>query len=228
MEEYLSERQQIDWLRATLKENAPWALASVAITIGLFVGYQQWQGYRERQSGTASQKYEATLDALSRGDADGAARMVKELRESYGRTPYSDLAALALARLDVETGKLADAAGLLETVMKHTRDEDLATVARLRLARVQRADGKPDAALATLAGAPAGTSSPAFADVRGDVLSDKGDKAGALAAWREALAAKSAGVNSELIELKIAALEPPASPASPAPAPTAAAGGRQP
>jgi len=225
VEEYLSERQQIDWLRATLRENAPWALASVAITVGLFVGYQQWQGYRERQSATAGQKYEATLDALGRGDADGAARIVKELRDSYGRTPYSDLAALALARLDVEAGKLADAAGLLETVMKSTRDEDLATVARLRLARVERAQGKGDAALATLAGAPAGTASPAFADIRGDVLFDKGDKAGALAAWKEALAAKSGGVDRELVELKIAALE---SPAPPAAAPAAAAAGRQP
>ena len=227
MEEYLSERQQIDWLRATLKENAPWALASVVITIGLFVGYQQWQGWRERQSATASQKYELTLDALARGDTDGAGRIVKELRESYGRTPYSDLAALALARLDVETGKLGDAARLLEEVMRNTRDEDLATVARLRLARVQRADGKADAALATLAGAPAGTTSPAFADVRGDVLSDKGDKAGALAAWKEALGSKSQGVNRELIELKIAALESPASP-GPAPSAAAAAGGGKP
>jgi predicted negative regulator of RcsB-dependent stress response len=223
VEEYLSERQQIDWLRATLKENAPWALASVVITIGLFVGYQQWKAWGERQSATAAQKYEATLDALARGDAEGAGRVVKELRESYGRTPYSDLAALALARFDVEGAKLADAAGLLESVIQNTHDADLATVARLRLARVQRADGKPDAALATLAAAPAGTASPAFADIRGDVLLDKGDKAGALAAWREALASKSAGVNRELVELKIAALEPPAAPAA-----TPAAAGQKP
>jgi predicted negative regulator of RcsB-dependent stress response len=216
VEEYLSERQQIDWLRATLKENAPWALASVVITIGLFVGYQQWKAWGERQSATAGRKYEATLDALARGDAEGGARVVKELRESYSRTPYADLAALALARFDVEGGKLADAAGLLEAVIQNTHDADLATVARLRLARVQRADGKGDAALATLAGAAAGTASPAFADVRGDVLLDKGDKAGALAAWREALAAKSAGVNRELVELKIAALEPQLAPPAPA------------
>ncbi|HUO78580.1 MAG TPA: tetratricopeptide repeat protein [Steroidobacteraceae bacterium] len=213
MEEYLSERQQIDWLRATLRENAPWALASVLITVGLFVGYQQWKAWGLRQADAADQKYEATLNALARGDADGAGRIVKELRESYARTPYADLAALALARFHVEGGRLGDAAALLEAVLKQTRDAELATVVRLRLARVQRADGKTDAALATLAGAPAGSASPAYADVRGDLLLDKGDKAGALAAWREALAAKSAGVNRELIELKIAALEPAAAPA---------------
>jgi predicted negative regulator of RcsB-dependent stress response len=215
VEEYLSEKQQIDWLRTTVRENAPWALASVVITIGLLVGYQQWKAWGDRQAATASQKYETTLDALSKGDADGAQRLVKELRESYGRTPYGDLAALALARFDVEGGRLGDAAGLLEAVIKDTHDADLATVARLRLARVERADGKADAALATLAAAPAGTASPAFADVRGDILLDKGDKAGALAAWKEALASKSAGVNREMLELKIGALEAPPAPAAP-------------
>jgi len=221
VEEYLSERQQIDWLKSAVKEHAPWALAGLAIAIAGYFGYHQWQSWGTRQSETAAQKYESTLDALSRGDAEGAGRVVKELRDSYGRTPYGDLAALALARFDVEGGKLGDAAGLLESVIQNTRDADLATVVRLRLARVQRADGKADAALATLAAAPAGTSSPAFADIRGDILLDKGDKAGALAAWREALASKSPGVNRELIELKVAALEPP-------PAAAPAAGGQAP
>jgi predicted negative regulator of RcsB-dependent stress response len=222
VEEYLSERQQMDWLRATVKENAPWALGGVAITLALFVGYHQWQNWGERQAATASQKYEATLDALARGDGDNAKRLVAELRDGYARTPYADQAALALARYDVEGRRLADAAALLEAVIKNTRDPELATVARLRLARVQRADGKPGLALATLAAAPAGTVSAAFADVRGDVLLDQGDKAGALAAWREALAAKSPGVNRELLELKIGALEGPAEPAA-APSPATGA-----
>ena len=214
MDEYLSERQQVDWLRQVIKENAPWAVASVVLTAAGFFGYFQFQGWRDRQSAAASQKYETTLDLLAKGDADGALKLTKELRASYGRTPYSDLAALAVARFDVEAGKLGDAAGVLEDVVKNTRDEDLAMVARLRLARVQRADGKPDAALATLAAAPAAATSPAFADVRGDVLLDKGDKAGAVAAWREALAAKSAGINRDLVELKVASVESAAPPAS--------------
>ncbi len=216
MEEYLSERQQLDWLWGVVKENAPWALASVLLTVAGFAGYAKYQSWREGQATVASQKYESTLEALSRGDADSARRIVGELRTGYGRTAYADSAALALARFEVDSGHLSAAAELLETVTKNTHDEDLAVVTRLRLARVQRADGKPDAALATLAAATAGADAPAFADVRGDVLADKGDKNGALAAWRQALASKSAGVNRELIELKIAALDPGAAAAAPA------------
>ncbi|MBS0376443.1 MAG: tetratricopeptide repeat protein [Proteobacteria bacterium] len=215
MDDYLSERQQMDWLRSTLKENAPWAVTGVAIFAVGLLGWQQWQAYLDRQAASASQKYESTLDALSKGDRDGAARLVKDLRSDYGRTPYGDLGALALARFHVEGGRLSEAEALLEDVVQHTHDADLAVVARLRLARVERANGKADAALATLAAAPIAQTSPAFADVRGDVLWDKGDKAGAVAAWREALAAKGPGINRELVELKISAADP---------APAAAAG----
>jgi predicted negative regulator of RcsB-dependent stress response len=72
---------------------------------------------------------------------------------------------------------------------------------------VQRAAHQYDAALATLAKAPTGEAAAPFLDVRGDVLLDKGDKAGALAAWRDALSVKTPGlINRELVELKANAL----------------------
>ena len=63
--------------------------------------------------------------------------------------------------------------------MKAT-DPRLALTARLRLARVQVDQNQADAALATLAGPEAGAFAPRFAEVRGDALLAKGDRAGAL------------------------------------------------
>ena len=207
MEDYLSEREQIESLRGAARENAPWAVAAVLIAGAIILGWQQYQGWRQRQSVTASQKYTATLEALSRADKTGAAKIVDELHADYARTPYADLATLALVRFDVATNELADAAKRLENVMQTARDPELRVVARLRLARVQRAQAKPDLALSTLAGVDPKDSTAAFTEVRGDALADKGDKAGALAAWREALDAKMPGlVNRELVELKIASL----------------------
>ena len=114
------------------------------------------------------------------------------------------MAELALARFHVEEGKFAEAAKYLADVMNSSEDEQLQLVARLRLARVQRAEGKLDEALATLNGAQPGGYAPAYAVVRGDVLLEKGDRAGALAAYREAMAAKDDGqVDRELLQLKI-------------------------
>ena len=222
MEDYLSEREQIESLRGAAKENAPWALAAVLIAGAMILGWQQYQGWRQRQSVTASQKYTATLEALSRADKTSAAKIIDELKSDYARTPYADLATLALVRFEVATNDLADAAKRLEDVMQTARDPELRVVARLRLARVQRAQAKPDLALATLAGVPEKDSTAAFTEVKGDALADTGDKAGALAAWREALDAKMPGlVNRELLELKIASLGalPVAAPAPPATAP---------
>jgi predicted negative regulator of RcsB-dependent stress response len=227
LEGYVSEREQIAEVRRFIRENAPWALAGVLIGVGALVGWQQWQAWRERQSLAAGQKYGLVLDALTRNDRDAATRLVAQLRQDYARTPYVDLAALALARYHVEFNELADAERELAAVMSSSRDQELKVVARLRLARVQRAEGKPDDALATLAAAPSGAAqAAALAEVRGDVLRDKGDQAGALAAYQVALAAPpEAGVNRALIALKSADLgAAPAGPTAGAAAPAAAPG----
>jgi predicted negative regulator of RcsB-dependent stress response len=227
VDDYLTERERIDWLRARVKEHAPWALAGIAIALILLFGWRQFQGWQERKGVEASQRYSLVLDALSRSDRDGATRIAGELRSNYSRTPYGDLAEFALARFDAESGKLGDADRRLDMLMREAHDADLRVVARLRLARVQRAEGKLDAALATLGGVPSATGGPAYADVRGDVLADKGDRAGAIAAWQEALSTKVQGViDRDLVSLKIASLggKPPA----PAPSATAPSPGGQP
>jgi predicted negative regulator of RcsB-dependent stress response len=226
VEDYLTDRERVDWLRGWLKENLPWMLAGLAIAGAGIVGFRQFQAWQVRQGGAASQKYNAGLDALSRADRDGALRIDNELKSSYSHGPYADLLDFAIARYDVETGKLDEGARRLELLESSAGDTEMRVVARLRLARVQRAQGKLDAALATLAGVPAGSGSAAFTEVRGDVLADKGDRAGARKAWQEALETKVPGmVNRELLELKVAALgAPTAAAAAPAAAP---AGGTQ-
>ena len=162
MEEYLSERQQIEQVRGWLRENAPWAVAGIVLGVGGLLGLNQWHGWQERKSLAAAQKYSATLAALGSNNPDGALKLVNELRDGFARTPYPDMAALAVAHFDVDSGKLADAATLLEQVANGSRDPELQVVSRLRLARVQRALGKPDQALATL-GAASPTEPPAYA-----------------------------------------------------------------
>jgi predicted negative regulator of RcsB-dependent stress response len=225
VDEYLSEREQVDRVRRWFKENAPWAIAGILLGVGLLVGWQQYQGWRERQSLSASEKYDQTIEALARGDRDAADKLARQLKADYERTPYADMAELALARFYVEDGKLADAVRYLEDVMNTSQDAELQLVARLRLARVQRALGNAEAALATLNGATPGGFAPAFAEVRGDVLLDRGDRAGALAAYREAAGAKAAGlVDAELLQLKIDSLGGTAAGPTTASAPSTPAG----
>jgi predicted negative regulator of RcsB-dependent stress response len=158
----------------------------------------------EQRAQQASARYEEILGAFNRSDRTRAFTLIDQLREEYPSSPYADQADLAGARDLVDQNELAKAAERLERVMKGSKDAELQLVARLRLARVQLAQGNADTALATLDGAEAGAFGPRFDEVRGDARLAKGDRAAALAAYEKARDADKDGVLDRVtLELKI-------------------------
>ncbi|HTU64423.1 MAG TPA: tetratricopeptide repeat protein, partial [Steroidobacteraceae bacterium] len=159
--------------------------------------------------------YEEAIDAFTRNDKTRAFQLVEQLNKDYSATPYAALGTLVAARSQVESNELDKAATGLKSVMDTANDPEIRNIARLRLARVQSAQGKYDEALSTLTVADAGAFAPRIADTRGDVLLAKGDRAGAL---REYLAARTGDdqgqVDRDLLDLKIRDLggTPPKSP----------------
>jgi predicted negative regulator of RcsB-dependent stress response len=124
----------------------------------------------------------------------------------------------------VDEAQLDHAASELAAVAEHSKDHELALVARQRLARVQIAQGKPDSALATVgAVADAGAFAARYHEVRGDAYYAKGDKAAALTEYRSAQSAGVEGTGTALLQLKIADLDSGAPAAAPTTATTAAA-----
>jgi predicted negative regulator of RcsB-dependent stress response len=207
VDEYLSEREQAEQLRQWLRSNWIWLVAGVALALGGYYGARWWESRQAGRSLAAEERMTTMLDALARNQREEAQKVAGELTGEYGGTPYADQAALVLARLDVEAGNLAAAAAKLAQVMDSTRDPELSLIARLRLARVQLAQGEHDAALATLDAAASPGVDARIAEMRGDVLLAKGDRTGALAAFRqaqEAAAGASPGiVDGELLGYKI-------------------------
>jgi predicted negative regulator of RcsB-dependent stress response len=209
VDEYLSEREQADQLRHWLRENWIWLVAGVALGLGTLYGTRWWDAHRTARSLEAEQRFSAMLDALTRNQRDEGVRLAGEITGEFADTPYADQANLVLARLDVESGDLKRAAERLAQVMDASRDPDLALVARLRLARVQLAQGQFDQALATLDGVKPPEVEARVAELRGDVLLARGERAAALAAYRRAQAALQEGaasdglVDRELLGLKI-------------------------
>lgn len=207
MEEYVSESQQIEQLKGWATSNGPWLLAGVAAVVVGFGGYNQWQRWQQSKSLRASETYTQVLAALAHDDRAGAAKLADSLRAGYAGTPYADQADLALARAYVEANQLPEADARLSAVVDHTADDALRLLARYRLARVQRAEGHADAALKTLSAEPGQGFEAAFAEVRGDIAADRGDRDAALKAYQAAEAgAAEELVNREVLDLKIAAL----------------------
>jgi predicted negative regulator of RcsB-dependent stress response len=208
-----SESEQYERAKEWVRTNGLWILVGVAIGAAGWWGWNFYQDRRTVQAEVASARYEEMLDAFARNDRTRGLTIVEDLNREYAWTPYAALASLMAARVHVEANELDKAAGSLRSVMDTAAEAEVRLVARMRLARVQAAQGKYDEALATLEVEEAGEFAPRLADVRGDVLLAKGDREGAL---REYLAARSGEndgrVDHELLDLKIRDLggNPPA------------------
>ena len=161
-------------------------------------------------------------DALQKNEPTRAKAVAASMEKDFPNSPYVDQAHFFEARLAVEANDLPKAESLLKGVMDNTKDDQLALIARSRLARVQLAQGKPDEARATLDAKPAGAFEARFHEIRGDILFAKGDKPGALKEYLAALAGSDGrSTDTQSLQLKINDLKADA----PAPAATAQANG---
>jgi len=207
LEDYASESEQIEQIRKWMKENGPSMLAGVLLAAAGIFGWGQWQHWQSSKLSNANIRYAQVIDALGKNDRAGAAKLADALRSDFARTAYADQADLAVARSLVEAEDLKGADARLATVVRETRDDALKLLARYRLARVQRAEGKADEAIKTLDAGPAAGFEAAFAELRGDIAADKGDSAQALKHYLAAAAGIADGlVNREALELKVTAL----------------------
>lgn len=209
IDDYYNEQEQWERVKQWLRENGLWIILGILLGLGALAGWRWWEQRVETRHQSASAAYGLMLDTLATGDRAKALVLADELRREHGSSPYADQADLLAARADVEVGKFGEAVVRLTRVMKGSKDEQLRLVARARLARVELAQNNADAALRTLGGAQPGAFTALYDVVRGDALYAKGDRAGALAAWRKAEAVgipagSAPTVDAASLQLKIA------------------------
>ncbi len=216
MEDYLSEKEQWERVTGWLRENGVWIVAGVVVGAIGIGGWQWWNAHVDQVDGEASTKYEQLRSDLGKGDRTGALILLADLERDYTSSPYVDQARLAVARVYVGSNELDKASAELQAVSQHSKDKQLALVARLRLARVLIAQQKPDDALTALDGVDPGAFEALFHEVRGDANFAKGNKAAALTEYRTARAKDSGGgSDNSLLDLKIADLVAVAAPSAP-------------
>jgi predicted negative regulator of RcsB-dependent stress response len=209
VEEYLDDREQWQRLLAGLREQGPWLLAIVALAAAGVGGWRYWQSRAEQRALDAAARYQQVLNAFSHNDLTGGLKIADDLAKDYAASAYADQAQLAAARVQVENQELDRAAERLRHVLQTTGDQGLALIARLRLARVQLAQGRPADALKTLDAVDAGAFAARYAEVRGDVLLSQGDRDGALKQYHAARANGANTVDTGLLDLKINELSHP-------------------
>lgn len=203
MEEYLNEKEQWERVVQWVREQGPWVLVSIAIVAVGYWGWNAWQRHVNERYENASTRFGQVIDDFSHNNLDGGLKLADDLIKEFPSTAYADQANLAAARIQVERGTLEPAAVRLTQVMNSTKDPELALISRLRLARVQLALGRADDALKTLNAVDPGAFAGRFAQVRGDILMAKGDRAGALRQYQSARSSAGETLDVGLLDLKI-------------------------
>ncbi|HEX3395895.1 MAG TPA: tetratricopeptide repeat protein [Steroidobacteraceae bacterium] len=205
-EEYLTDDEQLEAVKRAFTEYAPWILGGVVLGVGGWFGIQYYRSHQNAVAMQAAEQFTQMTAALQMNDAQKSVQIADGLIKNFPTSPYADQAQLTIARIDVESGKAADAIAPLTQVMNNSKDAELKQVARLRLARVLIDQGKPDDAIKTLAEGTPGSFAGRYHEVHGDALYAKKDIPGAIAEYKTALGTSDGGADAALLQLKLADL----------------------
>lgn len=198
--EIYDQHEQGERVRSWLKENISAILTGIVLGLGLIFGYHQWQAYGARQAHIAAELYLRASQAEAGSTAANTA--FEQLRKDFPRNGYAHLAALSQARQALADGDAGSARTHLEWVHERTREPVLKSLATLRLARLDLAEGKHEQVVSRLDGLSSADYRAEREELRGDALAALGRNEQALAAYR---AAREAGpADPARLEMKLA------------------------
>ena len=182
LDDLLDEHEQSERVRSWVRSNALGLIGGVALGLGAIAGWQWWQGQQLQRGMAVNGRYAEVVRNYEAGrlPADKGRAALDQIGK--GNPTLGTLAALQLAKAQVEAGKRDDAIATLRGL--HDLDPDLRTVVRQRLARLLVDAGQGKEALALLDD----DKNPAMLDARGDAQFALGDRAKAQEAYLKALA----------------------------------------
>ena len=220
MDEYLSDKEQVERLRAWWRENGWFLIGGVAIGLLAIYGYRQFFAYQDRQGQAAGALYASVSEAVDGDDSATAETLFGQLKADYPDSVYTHQAAMLMASAELVTAPDSAAANL-RSAMEQTDDPELAMIARLRLARLLAYREQYDEALQLLAVETPGQFAGRISEIEGDIHAARGDTAAARTAYLEAMVASGAELlDRSFVQMKLEDL-PGAAPESatePAPA----------
>tara|TARA_Y100001956_G_scaffold22634_1_gene22292 strand:- start:5485 stop:6135 length:651 start_codon:yes stop_codon:yes gene_type:complete len=199
VELYDSEEQQVEAIKDWWKENGKAVIFGAVLGLGGLFGWRYYQDSVTAAQEAASESYTQAVQELAAKGAAGEAA-VQGFIDANKDTQYAVLAALQLAKVQVEASNLDEALAQLEWAKTATKDEAVLAVINYRLARLKAEQGDFDAALSDLAAIADESWAGRVAEQKGDILLRKGDTQAAYAAYTEA---QQSGDASQTLQMKL-------------------------
>ncbi len=199
MELYDTEEQQVEAIKDWWKENGKAVIIGAVVGLGGLFGWRYYQDSMIQASEAASQSYTTVMNALQTKGADAQAD-IQAFIDSNKVKEYSVLAALQLAKVQVDAKDLSAALEQLKWAQSNTKDAALTPLISYRIARIEAEMGNFDAANAELGKVTDAAWTGRIAELRGDIALRQGDKEAAYTAYTEAQQAADA---SPALQMKL-------------------------
>ena len=150
MTEYLTEQEQIEQIKNWIKQYGPTVIAGIVLALVIVTGWHYWEDRQNRILTHASGVYDEMLTLRAQNDAPAAIIQAQKLLDHYAKTPYAQMAAFLLARDAVANKDYETAITQLTWVIKHSHNDAMRAIAKIRIARIQLAEDKAEDSLNTL------------------------------------------------------------------------------
>lgn len=197
MDVYNSEEQQVEAIKSWWKENGKSIIAGLVIGfVGLF-GWRYYNDYVRGQREVAAAEFQTVQSAIS-VDHEKAFGKAASFVDAHKKDVYGDLAGLMLAAEAVKVKQYDLAAEQLRRVSTDSKDEELKSVAALRLARVLIEQKKADDALKVLNSVSGASYKGMVAEIQGDAYVALNKNNEARTSYEQALKASANGANPVL------------------------------
>lgn len=187
---YQTEEQQVEQLKEWWKENGTPLIIGAVLGLSGFFGWKFWTEKEVAYQESASNLYATVTEQLEKEDNSKLIENAQAVKTRFADSSYAVLAAFHLAKVAVEANKLDDAVSELTWVIDNHGSNELAKVAKIRLARILVAQDKSEQALPLLSFDNDSGYFEMASLIKGDALLALGKEAEALEAYK---AAENAG-----------------------------------
>jgi predicted negative regulator of RcsB-dependent stress response len=185
------------------------------VALGGYAAWNGWGWWQRDQGAKAAALYDEVERAAQAKDLPAAAGIFKTMQDRFSGAAFTEQAALLLAKAQADAGQADAAQATLGWAAEKAGQEEVRTIARLRLAGLLIDAKKYDEALRQLDGATAKEFAALVADRRGDVLAAQGRKDEARAAWQKAWASMDDKLEyKRIVDAKLTAAGAPPAAAS--------------